>query len=67
MLKYNVQVYFPLSSYLDDNEKLCLGLKVLTCSLLFLSEPPTFEEESRKKKKKTNKTRKRSQFKFEKK
>ncbi|CAH3174070.1 unnamed protein product [Porites lobata] len=31
------------------------------------TEPPTFEEESRKKKKKTNKTRKRSQFKFEKK
>ncbi|XP_073251933.1 uncharacterized protein [Porites lutea] len=30
-------------------------------------EPPRFEEESRKKKKKTNKTRKRSQFKFEKK
>ena len=26
MLKYNVQVYFPLFSYLNDNEKLCMGL-----------------------------------------
>ena len=41
MLKYNVQVYFPLSSYLNDNEKLCLGLfkSVNLLSSFFIRAP----------------------------
>ena len=51
MLKYNVQVYFPLSSYLNDNEKLCVGALSVNLLSSFFIRAPNVRERIQKKEK----------------